>query len=129
VKQIAYFRKSTKKLEIHDAEEKRAFWQKLKNFFSRKRQKKEYSEKPQEGGPSEIKIPYLLKGEYLKGVRKIRGISIEEMAMATKMSVARLKALEEEDFSRFPKGANVPSLLKLYASCLGLQFKENSEKE
>jgi len=111
----AHFRKSTGRVEIGDAQETKGFLKKLKKCF--------FSLKPSDGA-GRIKSQVFYRGEYLKGVRQNRGLSLEDISMAIKISVSELKALEEEDSIRLPKGKNIPHLLKLYARFLGLNSSE-----
>lgn len=50
----------------------------------------------------------------------MRGVSVEEIANATKISVRALQALEEEEFSKLPGGIFTRSFIRSYARYLGL---------
>ena len=43
-------------------------------------------------------------GAYLRGARERAGLALEDLARATRISADRLKALEAEDWTRFPGG-------------------------
>ena len=120
--QKAYFRKSTARLEIEDASEEEKFWDKVKSlFFFRKRRKNgQNAREITTGEEFEPETNGRYYGEYLKLVRENRGLSREEIATASNLSVALLEALEEENYSALPRGKNPASLLRLYARSLGL---------
>jgi flagellar biosynthesis protein FlhG len=114
--QKAYFRQSTVRLEIEDASKEEKFRDKVKSlFFFRKHRD---SRTKEDGFELEANGRYY--GEYLKLVRKNRGLSREQIATACNLSVALLEALEEENYSALPRGKDPASLLRLYARLLGL---------
>jgi cytoskeletal protein RodZ len=43
-------------------------------------------------------------GENLRREREMRGVSLEEISSATKISLRFLEAIEREDFSKLPPG-------------------------
>ncbi|HEX5412062.1 MAG TPA: RodZ domain-containing protein [Terriglobia bacterium] len=59
-------------------------------------------------------------GENLKREREMRGITLEEISAATKISVRFLKSIETEDFSALPGGIFRRSFVRAYARYLGL---------
>jgi cytoskeleton protein RodZ len=59
-------------------------------------------------------------GENLRREREMRGVSVEEISNATKISVRALEALEEEQFSKLPGGIFTRSFIRSYARYLGL---------
>ena len=59
-------------------------------------------------------------GENLRREREMRGVSLEEIAAATKISLRFLEAIEREDFSKLPGGIFSRSFIRSYARCLGL---------
>jgi len=59
-------------------------------------------------------------GENLQREREMRGVSLEEISSATKISVRFLRAIEEEDFTRLPGGIFARSFIRSYARYLGL---------
>lgn len=63
-------------------------------------------------------------GRYLAQQRELRGLSLQSVADATKLSVGTLKALEGEDFSRLPERVFVVGIVKAYARCVGLSVEE-----
>ena len=59
-------------------------------------------------------------GENLRREREMRGVTVEEISAATKISVRFLHALEEEEFSKLPGGVFNRSFIRAYARYLGL---------
>lgn len=59
-------------------------------------------------------------GENLKREREMRGITLEEISAATKISVRFLKSIESEEFSALPGGIFRRSFVRAYARYLGL---------
>jgi cytoskeletal protein RodZ len=59
-------------------------------------------------------------GENLRREREMRGVSLEEIASATKISLRFLHAIEEEDFAKLPGGIFGRSFIRTYARYLGL---------
>ena len=59
-------------------------------------------------------------GENLRREREMRGITLEEISAATKISVRFLKSIENEEFSRLPGGIFNRSFVRAYARYLGL---------
>jgi cytoskeleton protein RodZ len=59
-------------------------------------------------------------GANLRREREMRGVPLDEIAAATKISVRCLQALEEEEFSKLPGGIFNRSFLRAYAKYLGL---------
>jgi cytoskeletal protein RodZ len=53
--------------------------------------------------------------------RENRGISLEDIAEATKISIRFLRAIEEEDFETLPGGIFNTSYLRQYASTIGIE--------
>jgi len=54
-------------------------------------------------------------GSYLKRVREEKGISIEQVAYATRISLKMLAALEDDDHSALPAPTFVRGYLQAYA--------------
>jgi len=59
-------------------------------------------------------------GENLRREREMRGVSLEEISSATKISLRFLEAIEREDFSKLPGGIFSRSFIRSYARYLGL---------
>src|SRR5690348_1433369 len=59
-------------------------------------------------------------GENLKREREMRGITLEEISAATKISIRFLKSIETEEFSALPGGIFRRSFVRAYARYLGL---------
>jgi cytoskeleton protein RodZ len=59
-------------------------------------------------------------GENLRREREMRGVSLEEISSATKISLRFLEAIEREDFSKLPGGIFSRSFIRTYARYLGL---------
>lgn len=63
-------------------------------------------------------------GERLKQEREKRGMSLEEVAGATKISVRHLRALEQEKFNLMPGGIFNRGFVRSYAKHLGLDDEQ-----
>jgi cytoskeleton protein RodZ len=59
-------------------------------------------------------------GEYLRRERELRGVSLEEISGATKISIRFLQAIENEELSVLPGGIFTRSFVRTYARFLGL---------
>jgi cytoskeleton protein RodZ len=59
-------------------------------------------------------------GENLRREREMRGVSLEEISSATKISLRFLEAIEREDFAKLPGGIFSRSFIRTYARYLGL---------
>jgi cytoskeleton protein RodZ len=59
-------------------------------------------------------------GENLRREREMRGVSLEEISSATKISMRFLEAIEQEEFSKLPGGIFSRSFIRTYARYLGL---------
>jgi cytoskeleton protein RodZ len=59
-------------------------------------------------------------GENLRREREMRGVTLEEISAATKISVRFLQAIEREDFETLPGGVFTRSFIRTYARYLGL---------
>jgi cytoskeletal protein RodZ len=59
-------------------------------------------------------------GSYLRQAREQRGISLRQIATATKISVVALEALERNDISRLPGGIFSRAFVRSYAVEVGL---------
>lgn len=60
-------------------------------------------------------------GENLKREREMRGITLEEISAATKISIRFLKSIESDEFSALPGGIFRRSFVRAYARYLGLE--------
>lgn len=122
-RQRAFFRKSTVKLEIVDAEEEESLWGRLRSVLlpTRFREKKREPRNGKTTGDlAALQRDGYLFGEYLQRVREERGLSLEEAAEKCRISPEILKALEAEETSSVGDAAEIARLLRLYARCLGL---------
>ncbi len=63
-------------------------------------------------------------GERLQREREMRGISLEEIAEATKIGTRSLRALEEQDFDKLPGGIFNKGFVRAYAKYLGLNEEQ-----
>ncbi len=63
-------------------------------------------------------------GENLRREREMRGVSLEEISSATKISMRFLDAIEREDFSKLPGGIFSRSFIRTYAHYLGLDEEQ-----
>lgn len=59
-------------------------------------------------------------GARLKRERELRGITLGEIARASKISSRMLQAIEEEDFKLLPGGVFNRGFIRSYARCVGL---------
>ena len=59
-------------------------------------------------------------GENLRREREMRGVTLQEISAATKISVRFLQDLENEDFRQLPGGIFTRSFIRAYAKYLGL---------
>ncbi len=66
------------------------------------------------------RIPAALPPFCLSALRQQRGISLEEIANATKISLRFLRAIEAEDINELPEGVFRVSYVRQYANCVGV---------
>lgn len=59
-------------------------------------------------------------GENLRREREMRGVTLQEISTATKISVRFLQALENEEFGKLPGGIFTRSFIRAFAKYLGL---------
>ncbi len=59
-------------------------------------------------------------GHELRGERERRGISLEDVAVSTRVSLRHLSALEEDRFAELPGGVFSRGIVRSYAECCGL---------
>lgn len=67
--------------------------------------------------PSQSACPRVLD---LKRLRKKAGVSLEEIAEATKISLRFLRAIEDEEYDKLPGGIFRTSYLRQYAEAIGI---------
>ncbi len=67
-------------------------------------------------------------GNYLKNLREKQGLSLEEMASDTKISIHNLAALEENRWEEIPSKVYQKLFLKAYLEQLGVEPNEISQK-
>ncbi len=63
-------------------------------------------------------------GERLRREREMRGVSLDDIAEATKIGTRLLRALEEEHFELLPGGIFNKGFVRAYAKYLGLNEDE-----
>jgi cytoskeletal protein RodZ len=63
-------------------------------------------------------------GEYFRLVRETKRLSMDEVAMKTRIHSEFLKALEEENFAKLPDQVFVKGFVRSYARSLGLEEEE-----
>jgi cytoskeletal protein RodZ len=56
----------------------------------------------------------------MRGAREQRGVSLRQIAEATKLSVSALEALERNDISRLPGGIFSRAFVRSYAAEIGI---------
>ena len=66
----------------------------------------------------------LRTGQKLRAAREMQVISLVDVSRDTKITVASLKCLEDENLSDLPGGVNTRSIIKTYCVSLGLDPKE-----
>jgi len=59
-------------------------------------------------------------GSRMRHTREQRGVSLREIAEATKISVSALEALERNDISRLPGGIFSRAFVRAYAAAIGI---------
>lgn len=60
----------------------------------------------------------------LSGVRRSKGISLEQIVQTTKISPRFLQAIESEEFEKLPGGVFNTSYIRQYAACIGYEPKQ-----
>ncbi len=63
-------------------------------------------------------------GEDLRKAREARGVALDTIVQATKISVRHLQAIEQEQFERLPGGLFNKSIVRGYARTVGLPEEE-----
>ena len=63
-------------------------------------------------------------GENMQREREMRGITLQEIALSTKIGVRSLQALEEEDFEKLPGGIFNKGFVRAYARYLGIDEEQ-----
>ncbi|MFV1951110.1 MAG: RodZ domain-containing protein [Nitrospinota bacterium] len=63
-------------------------------------------------------------GEYLKRERELRGVTLEEIANATNISVRFLVDLENDEYNDLPAEVFVKGFIRAYAKCIGTDSNE-----
>jgi cytoskeleton protein RodZ len=63
-------------------------------------------------------------GERLQREREMRGITLEEIAEATKIGTRALRALEEQDFDKLPGGIFNKGFVRAYSKYLGIDEEQ-----
>src|SRR6185312_10800561 len=64
-------------------------------------------------------------GEKLQREREMRGITLEEIAEATKIGTRSLRALEEQDFDKLPGGIFNKGFVRAYSKYLGIDEEQS----
>lgn len=67
-------------------------------------------------------------GSMMRRARERRGISVRQIATATKISVGALEALERNDISRLPGGIFSRAIVRSYALEVGLDPEDTMQK-
>jgi cytoskeleton protein RodZ len=63
-------------------------------------------------------------GERMQRERELRGVTLDEISVVTKIGTRSLKALEEEDFEKLPGGIFNKGFVRAYARYLGIDPDE-----
>lgn len=74
--------------------------------------------------PGEVTAQVSSFGERLRRQREMRGVSLDDIAAATKIGTRLLRALEEEHFELLPGGIFNKGFVRAYAKYLGLNEEE-----
>ena len=70
--------------------------------------------------PSSEHDTEITPGRYLRKLRKDKGISVEEVSEATKISIKNIRAIEQSSFDQLPADTFVRGLVTLYGNYLGI---------
>ncbi len=76
------------------------------------------------GKESQVSEKDVTLGEFLRNERELRGITIEQVASATKVGVRTLHALEADHYSELPARPYIRGFLTAYCRFIGLDPKE-----
>ena len=82
------------------------------------------AENRQEQNDQTTKSPDLLVGSILREAREKLGMSIEDIAVQTKLAPRQIQALEAEDLSKLPELAFVRGFIRSYAKILRLDVRD-----
>jgi len=63
-------------------------------------------------------------GEFLRGERQVKGISLQQVAADTRISMKMLQAIEEGDIEQLPAPVLVKGFLRAYARSIGLDAED-----
>ena len=129
-RQRAYFRRSTRRLEIEDASEDKRLWDKIRAVVKPSWiHGNGHGQSDNGGGRLREWLPedFYYYGEYLKMVRQKRGLTREQIAERCGVSPARIESLEEENSLSRPHGKELLENLKLYAKGLGLDSENGRD--
>ena len=67
-------------------------------------------------------------GARLRGAREQRGLTLQEIANATKISLTALTAIERNDIARLPGGLYTRGHIRAYAAAVGLNPEESTSE-
>jgi len=76
----------------------------------------------------ELSQTTVVTGAHLRNIRTAKGESLENIAAITKIKVAYLDAIEEDDHERLPAPVFIKGFIKSYAQALGLNPAEIADK-
>jgi cytoskeleton protein RodZ len=63
-------------------------------------------------------------GEFLQGIRKYHKLRLEDIALKTRISIARLEALESNQFEKIPNEVIARGFVRSYVKCIGVDEDE-----
>lgn len=66
-------------------------------------------------------------GEFLRSHREKSGVSLEEIAVSTRINVSQLRAIEDENFKALPGGVFIVSFVKQYARAVGADEQQATD--
>ncbi|MGI8744215.1 MAG: helix-turn-helix domain-containing protein [Bryobacteraceae bacterium] len=78
----------------------------------------------QNNGASSPTVSKYVRSLGLPGFRQKRGVSLEQIADKTKISIRFLRAIESEEFEKLPGGLFSTSYIRQYAAAIGFDESE-----
>ncbi len=86
-----------------------------------------YLPEPVDRGPEPIALPEVVTGAVLKRIRETRGISLRQIANASKVGVRYLEYIEQDRFAYLPAPVYLRGFLQEYARMVGLDPRRVTE--
>jgi flagellar biosynthesis protein FlhG len=79
---------------------------------------------PAERAPEPLELPEVVTGAALKRVREMRGISLRQIAIESKVGIRYFQYIEEDRFSHLPAPVYLRGFLSEYARVVGLDARQ-----